>query len=178
MMFSLPSHLNRETLQHRSSRLLRHCRYFEVSVFLGLAVWPHLFAMSVYHSQFPLGRCSCRQPCHGRYLFWGLHGASADFLNCREYTSATVVVFAPALSRNIEDPSEACFGKRVEADDAAVESLEELEMFFLRSLHVYYIDRVMVRLQSNSCKSQNLDGILGRWCDEGRVKYSACRLLC
>ena len=54
----------------------------------------------------------------------------------------------------------------------AFESLEELEMFFLRSLHVYYIDRVMVRLQSNSCKSQNLDGIIGSWCDEGRVKYT------
>ena len=34
----------------------------------------------------------------------------------------------------------------VKADDATVESLEELELVFLRTLHVYDVDRVVLRL--------------------------------
>ena len=33
---------------------------------------------------------------------------------------------------------EACFGNRFEADDAAVDGLKELELFFLRPLHAFY----------------------------------------
>ena len=35
----------------------------------------------------------------------------------------------------------------VEAEDATVESREELEIFFLRTLHIFFVDRVAVRLE-------------------------------
>ena len=38
---------------------------------------------------------------------------------------------------------EAFFRNRVDADDATVESLEELKTFFLRTLHVYHVDRAV-----------------------------------
>ena len=46
------------------------------------------------------------------------------------------------------DPVEAFFRNRVEADDATVQRLAELDMFFLRTLPVYNVDRVVVRLHA------------------------------
>ena len=37
-------------------------------------------------------------------------------------------------------------GHRVETDNAAIESLVELEVLLLRAFHVHYVDRVVVRL--------------------------------
>ena len=40
----------------------------------------------------------------------------------------------------LKDPFEALFGTRGEADDATVESLEEVEFFYLRTNHIFHVD--------------------------------------
>ena len=47
----------------------------------------------------------------------------------------------------MNDLREALFGNRCEADDETVERPAELEIFFLRTLHVHHADRVVLRLQ-------------------------------
>ena len=52
------------------------------------------------------------------------------------------------LVPDVDDLSDILLGNRVEADDAAVEGLVELEVLLLRTLHVQNVDRVVVRLQT------------------------------
>ena len=63
---------------------------------------------------------------------------------------------------DVEDCFGVLLGNRVEADDAAVERLVELEVLLLRVLHVHSVDRVVVRLQK--CVSLCLlSGVLSLW---------------
>ena len=59
--------------------------------------------------------------------------------------------FVPALlvvafDLAVLGPFDVLLEDRVEADDAAVERLVELEVLLLRALHVHNVDRVVVRL--------------------------------
>ena len=66
---------------------------------------------------------------------------------CVELVSATAanpgvyLCFVP----DVDDFFDVLLGDRVEADDATVEGLVELEFLLLRALHVHNTDRVVVR---------------------------------
>ena len=81
-------------------------------------------------------------------------GAVSKFLDSVEYATATHV----SIVTYMNDPFEAFVGNRVEADEATAENLEEHELFFLRTLHVNNVFRVVVRL-----------GVLVPWVDECKV---------
>ena len=63
----------------------------------------------------------------------------------RNCNSCIVDVSSFVMSRH--DPLRHSLESRVDADDATVECLGELEMFFLRTLHICNVNRVVVRLQ-------------------------------
>ena len=50
------------------------------------------------------------------------------------------------LVSDVDDFSDFLLGDRVEADNAAIEGVVELEVLFLRNLHVHNVDRVVVML--------------------------------
>ena len=79
-------------------------------------------------------------------LFW--HGASSALLDCSENATATLVfVYVSALSRVWMTLVRQYLGIVSNKKDDAVESLEELDVNFLRTLHLHHQDRVVVRLQ-------------------------------
>ena len=102
-------------------------------------------------------------------LFVLFQSAVSEFLDCGEYATATLVfVYVKSCPTSVNDPVEALFGNRVEAGEATVESLAELELIFLRTLHVDNVDRVVVRLRVH-VSLQYWIGMLAQRVDEGVV---------
>ena len=77
----------------------------------------------------------------------------------------------------MNDPYDALFGNRVEEDDATVESLEEIEIVFLRTLHVYNVVCVVVRLRVLVCLAVFV-GFLVHRVDVGEAHCLSSFVLC
>ena len=79
------------------------------------------------------------------------HGAPSDCLDCGECANASLGLRVRfSFVAYINDPFEACFENCVDAVYATFESQ-------IKTGHVCYVDRVVVRLQVFVCTPSNLD---------------------